>query len=231
MSRTTSCHGFAEPYRLDSPRRRGILPFMRAPLTAFLLLSLFLAVTAAAEQTPATERTFQQYKAEAEKGDLEAMHKLGWSYEHGAGTNRSLTEALRWYRKAAEAGHAASQEELGQAYLRGEGVAVDHKEAVSWLEKAALQNRGTAQFALAEYYGGDLRFVTSKYIEAYAWAHLFAAHQPKEAKSARHEAFLKSIDNQLVNKLMLADAQKRLAELEKLLAPSLPAKKPAGAKK
>jgi TPR repeat protein len=195
------------------------------------LLALFLAVTATAEQTPATEHTFQQYKAEAEKGDLEAMHKLGWSYEHGAGTNRSLTEALRWYRKAAEAGHAASQEELGQAYLRGEGVAVDHKEAVSWLEKAALQNRGTAQFALAEYYGGDLRFVNSKYVEAYAWGHLFLNHTTAAGKSVRHDTYVKSIDNQLVDKLMLADAQKRLAELEKLLAPSLPAKKPASAKK
>jgi TPR repeat protein len=190
-----------------------------------LLFALLLAATAAAEQTPATERTFQQYKAEAEKGDLDAMHKLGWAYEHGAGTNRNFTEALRWYRKAAEAGHAVSQEELGQAYLHGDGVAIDAKEAVKWLEMAALQGRGGSQFALAEYYGGDLRFVTSKYIEAYAWAHLFAAHQPKEAKSARHEAFLKSIDNQLVDKLMLADAQKRLAELEKLLAANTPAKK------
>ncbi|NDB06889.1 MAG: hypothetical protein EBX95_14470, partial [Acidimicrobiia bacterium] len=52
------------------------------------LLSLLLAALAGAQQTPATERTFQQYKAEAEKGDLDAMHKLGWAYEHGAGTNR-----------------------------------------------------------------------------------------------------------------------------------------------
>ena len=199
---------------------------MRLSLLALLLLT----VTALAQQTPATERTFQQYKAEAEKGDLDAMHKLGWTYEHGAGTNRSMSEALRWYRRAAEAGNAASQEELGQAYLHGEGVAVDQKEAVQWLEKAALQGRGTAQFALAEYYGGELRFVTSKYIEAYAWAHLFARNQPKEAKSARHETFLKSIDNQLADKLMLADAQKRLAELEKQLAANAPAKKP-GAKK
>jgi TPR repeat protein len=199
---------------------------MRLSLLALLLLT----VTALAQQTPATERTFQQYKAEAEKGDLDAMHKLGWAYEHGAGTNRSMSEALRWYRRAAEAGNAASQEELGQAYLHGEGVAVDQKEAVQWLEKAALQGRGTAQFALAEYYGGELRFVTSKYIEAYAWAHLFAKNQPKEAKSARHETFLKSIDNQLADKLMLADAQKRLAELEKQLAANTPAKK-AGTKK
>jgi len=199
---------------------------MRLSLLALLLLT----VTALAQQTPATERTFQQYKAEAEKGDLDAMHKLGWAYEHGAGTNRSMSEALRWYRRAAEAGNAASQEELGQAYLHGEGVAVDQKEAVQWLEKAALQGRGTAQFALAEYYGGELRFVTSKYIEAYAWAHLFARNQPKEANSARHETFLKSIDNQLADKLMLADAQKRLAELEKQLAANTPAKK-AGTKK
>ena len=196
------------------------------------LLSLLLFATAAcAQQTPATERTFQQYKAEAEKGDLDAMHKLGWAYEHGAGTNRNNAEAVRWYRKAAEAGHAISQEELGQAYLHGDGVAVDQKEAVKWLEMAALQGRGSAQFALAEYYGGDLRFVTTKYIEAYAWAHLFAKNQPKEAKGTRHETFLKSIDNQLVDKLMLADAQKRLTELEKLLAANMPAKKHDGGKK
>ena len=190
-----------------------------------LLALLLFATAACAQQTPATERTFQQYKAEAEKGDLDAMHKLGWAYEHGAGTNRNNAEAVRWYRKAAEAGHAISQEELGQAYLHGDGVAVDQKEAVKWLEMAALQGRGSAQFALAEYYGGDLRFVTTKYIEAYAWAHLFAKNQPKEAKGTRHETFLKSIDNQLVDKLMLADAQKRLAELEKLLAANTPPKK------
>ncbi len=196
-----------------------------------LLALLLFATAACAQQTPATERTFQQYKAEAEKGDLDAMHKLGWAYEHGAGTNRNNAEAVRWYRKAAEAGHAISQEELGQAYLHGDGVAVDQKEAVKWLEMAALQGRGSAQFALAEYYGGDLRFVTTKYIEAYAWAHLFAKNQPKEAKGTRHETFLKSIDNQLVDKLMLADAQKRLTELEKLLAANMPAKKHDGGKK
>ncbi len=196
-----------------------------------LLALLCLVGTAFADQTPATERTFQQYKAEAEKGDLDAMHKLGWAYEHGAGTNRNNAEAVRWYRKAAEAGHAISQEELGQAYLHGDGVAVDQKEAVKWLEMAALQGRGSAQFALAEYYGGDLRFVTTKYIEAYAWAHLFAKNQPKEAKGTRHETFLKSIDNQLVDKLMLADAQKRLTELEKRLAANAPPKKHDGGKK
>jgi TPR repeat protein len=209
---------------------------MSTPLSLFrsyAMLLLALAGTALAQQTPATERTFQQYKAEAEKGDLDAMHKLGWAYEHGAGTNRNLSEALRWYRRAADEGHAVSQEELGQAYLHGEGVAADPKEGVRWLEKAALQGRGTAQFALAEYYGGDLRYVTARYIEAYAWAHLFAQTQPKEAKSARHETFLKSIDNQLVDKLMLADAQKRLAELEKSLAanPSAKTVKKAGSKK
>lgn len=190
-----------------------------------LLTLLLLSAKDFADQTPATERTFQQYKAEAEKGDLDAMHKLGWAYEHGAGTNRNNAEALRWYRKAAEAGHISSQEELGQAYLHGDGVAVDQTEAVKWLEMAALQGRGSAQFALAEYYGGDLRFVTTKYIEAYAWAHLFAKNQPKEAKFSRQEAFLKSIDNQLVDKLMLADAQKRLDELEKRLAANAPPKK------
>ena len=194
---------------------------MRLPL----LVLLFLAAATCAQQTPATERTFQQYKEEAEKGDLDAMHKLGWAYEHGVGTNRNNAEALRWYRKAAEGGDAASQEGLGQAYLHGDGVAIDQRQAVQWLEKAALQGRGSAQFALAEFYGGELRFVTTKYIEAYAWAHLFAKNQPKEAKLARHESFLKSIDNQLVDKLMLADAQKRLAELEKSLAANTPPKK------
>lgn len=194
------------------------------------LLCALLGVPAAAEQTPAAERTFQQYKAEAESGDPESMHKLGAAYEHGMGTNRNLTEALRWYRKAAEAGLAIAQEELGQAYLRGEGVAANPAEAVRWLEKAALQGRGTAQFALAEYYGGELRFVTSRYVEAYAWAHLFANHSPAVGKSARHDAFLRTIDNQLVDKLMLADAQKRLAELEKLLEASQPAKKKDPAK-
>lgn len=196
-----------------------------------MLALLVFATAACAQQTPATERTFQQYKEEAEKGELDAMHKLAWAYEHGVGTNRNNSEALRWYRKAAEGGHAASQEGLGQAYLHGDGVAVDQRQALQWLEKAALQGRGSAQFALAEYFGGELRFVTTKYIEAYAWAHLFAKNQPKEAKFARHEAFLKSIDNQLVDKLMLADAQKRLAELEKLLAANTPPKKRDGGKK
>ena len=205
-----------------------------------LLLLLLAAAAVAAENTPAAERTFQQYKEAAEKGDPDAMHKLGAAYEHGMGTNRNLTEAMRWYRKAAETGLAVAQEEIGQAYLRGEGVGANPQEAVRWLEKAALQGRGTAQFALAEYYGGELRFVTSRYVEAYAWAHLFANHSPAAGKSARHDAFLRTIDNQLVDKLMLADAQKRLAELEKLLEANQPAKKkdpakaapdPKGAKK
>ena len=199
---------------------------MNLPAYCLTLLSLAM-VSFAAEITPATERTFQQYKAEAEKGNPEAMHKLGWAYEHGVGTNRNASEAIRWYRRAAEEGSMAAQEELGQAYLHGEQVAKDPIEGVRWLEKAALQGSGTAQFALAEHFGGDLRYVTAKYVEAYAWAHLYAKTEPKEAKAVHHEALLKSIDNQIVDKLMLADAQKRLAELEKALAANLAAKKKA----
>ncbi len=200
---------------------------MKLPILPTLLFSL---AALSAQQTPATERTFQQYKVEAEKGDLAAIHKLGWCFEHGFGTNRNLPESIRWYRRAAEEGHAASQEALGEAYLHGEGVPVEHLEAVKWLTKAALQGRGNAQFELAEYYGGGLQYVNSKYIEAYAWAHLFAKTEPKAAQGSRHEAFVKSIDNQLVDKLMLADAKKRLAELEKELAANL-APKPTATKK
>jgi hypothetical protein len=38
----------------------------------------------------------------AEAGNFDAQYRVGWSYEHGTGTDRDIQKALEWYTRTAE---------------------------------------------------------------------------------------------------------------------------------
>ncbi|MDR0611836.1 MAG: hypothetical protein LBG58_17145 [Planctomycetaceae bacterium] len=93
----------------------------------------------------------------AEKGDVKAMHYLGYCYDHGDGILRDNAEAIKWYRKAAEQyrkaaeqGHIETQCFLGELFYNNE--IGDEKEAVKWFRKAAEQGFAPAQDKLGRCY-------------------------------------------------------------------------------
>ncbi len=95
-------------------------------------------------------------KAEAEQGDAEAQHNLGWRYTYGQGVIKDDKQAAKWTRKAAEQGHARAQYGLAVMYKYGQGVLQHYKQAAEWYRKSAEQGFELAQVALGNAYSmGD----------------------------------------------------------------------------
>ena len=65
------------------------------------------------------------YTAAAEGGNADAMHDLGWHYDHGEGVEQDMKKAICWYERAAEQNHPAAMNSLGECYAMGRGVPRD----------------------------------------------------------------------------------------------------------
>jgi hypothetical protein len=84
---------------------------------------------------------FEEWRALAEAGELEAQVALAGLYLAGQGTRADAAEALRWYRLAADRGDAVAQLNLGDLLNRGLGAARDPVGAYVWFTLAAAQGR------------------------------------------------------------------------------------------
>ncbi|MBF0153980.1 MAG: tetratricopeptide repeat protein [Magnetococcales bacterium] len=121
-------------------------------------VSFLLTPLVAVGNTPPLEATispekFNEYKAAAGRGDLQAQADLGMLYLLGRGVAENLPEALKWVKMAAEKGNATAQNLLGEMYFRGLGMKKpDDKEAFKWYQKAAEQANVDAQVNLGLMY-------------------------------------------------------------------------------
>jgi TPR repeat protein len=88
-------------------------------------------------------------KSEAEVGDAECQHLVGYLYQEGLGVPLNATEAIRLFRRAAKRGLAIAQCHLGFAYERGFGVSPDDFEAVHWYRLAAAQGDPIGEYFMA----------------------------------------------------------------------------------
>ena len=77
------------------------------------------------------------YRRAAERGDPEAMFKLGNCYKEGRGVPADAGEAAQWYRRAAEAGHAKAMYSTAVCFWNGNGLPKDKALAAQWAQKAA----------------------------------------------------------------------------------------------
>ncbi len=84
---------------------------------------------------------FEEWRALARAGEVEAQVALAGLYIAGQGTRADAAEALRWYRLAAEQGDAVAQLNLGDLLSRGIGAARDPVGAYVWFALAAAQGR------------------------------------------------------------------------------------------
>ena len=98
-------------------------------------------------------KAFHLLKAAAEKGEMEALAKLGFMYEYGTeatAVDRALSR--EYYRKAAEAGHPMAQfkyaEELAEGNFQGKNL----NDALPWYRKSAESGCPQAQFKLGVFY-------------------------------------------------------------------------------
>ena len=82
------------------------------------------------------QTAFNHFLEAANKGNSEAMYRLGkWHYGGKGGWN--YAKAKKWYTHAAKLGHAEAMSSLGGMYLGGNGVQQSETEAYKWYRRAA----------------------------------------------------------------------------------------------
>ncbi|XWS37568.1 hypothetical protein CRYUN_Cryun19dG0054900 [Craigia yunnanensis] len=83
---------------------------------------------------------FQISEYQAQKGNADAMYKMGLFYYFGLrGLRRDHAKALMWFLKAVDKGEYRSMELLGEIYARGAGVERNYTKALEWLSLASKQ--------------------------------------------------------------------------------------------
>ena len=88
------------------------------------------------------DKTLDELRALADRGDAEAQVLLGWMYAFGQGVRQEDSEAVRRFRFAADQGDTYRQNCLGRIYQDGYGVAQDYVEAHLYFNLAAAQKSG-----------------------------------------------------------------------------------------
>lgn len=111
---------------------------------------------------------YKLYQPLADKGMVEAQHRMGVMHKFGWGTGRDHGVAAKWFRAAAEQGHAEAQFELGIYYKDGRGVERDLKRSAEWFLKASEQGVGIAQLNLGRYFLAG-QGVEKDAVSAYYW--------------------------------------------------------------
>lgn len=115
------------------------------------------------ERSP--EKAFAIFQAEADKGNILAIHDIGKMYRQGLlgeenteNADKFFTEALRAFQEiepTAKKMRPYVQYRIGKLYNLGYGTEQNYAEALKWFEKAALAENKYAQYSLGSlyYYG------------------------------------------------------------------------------
>lgn len=120
----------------------------------------------------------------ADKGDVWALHNLGYYYHSGLGVAKDEAKAADYYLQASKLGSAPSQNNLGWSYYEGTGVPKSLPNAVYWITKSAEQGEPFAYGSLCEISGATDLFKNDP-SEAAMWCGLAMEHLPDgEAKDA-----------------------------------------------
>lgn len=83
----------------------------------------------------------------AARGHISSMCRLGYSYEHGVGVRKSMSEAVFWYKKAAEAGHPTAKVNFAQCIQHGDAARKGtRRDAVNHLKEASEMGNPNAMY-------------------------------------------------------------------------------------
>ena len=80
----------------------------------------------------------KEMKFIAEKGNVDAMRRLGNIYFDGISVRRDYSEAMKWYKKAASLGNQWCLGRLGEMYRDGRGVQPDEEKAAEWFSRSSV---------------------------------------------------------------------------------------------
>lgn len=117
-----------------------------------ICLSLVGAISARAQQTPASGTDAALYYDKAVKGNAEAQFNLAICYYEGTGVDKNYTEAYAWMLKAAQQGFARAEYNLGAFLGKGIGCTQDDVESAKWYRLAAEKGNANGQYNLGMYF-------------------------------------------------------------------------------
>ena len=123
-----------------------------------LLMIAVVALVGCGKKEPAqpsvsnstTSSGFEETKAKAEAGNVDAQYNLGEMYRKGEGVEQDFKEVVKWYQKAAGQGNAPAQSNLGVMYYNGKGVPQDYMTAYVWYNIAAAKGDQDAKNTKSE---------------------------------------------------------------------------------
>lgn len=90
------------------------------------------------------------YSVAADKGNPDAVYKLGCCFEQGIGVEKNMTETVKLYQRAADMGIAQAMYKLGLCYEHGKGVEKDKTKAMSLYQQASAAGYAVATSHLAK---------------------------------------------------------------------------------
>jgi hypothetical protein len=93
----------------------------------------------------------EEWKVDAENGNVIAAFLIGHMYKSGNGLTKSDRLAFPYFLQAAQRGHSDAQIQTALYYYNGDKEAEidqNYLEAIKWFDKAALQFSGEAQYYL-----------------------------------------------------------------------------------
>lgn len=97
-----------------------------------------------------------EFRALAEKGDVEGQMMTGWMYSQGLGGPTNFSEGRKWLERAAAVdgnpAGAKAQHDLGVIYENGIGVPRDLRQAAAWYLRGAKNGDPSAQSNLGTLY-------------------------------------------------------------------------------
>ena len=102
-----------------------------------------------------TKETARVYLKAAQKGDVQAMYKLGMAYLHGNGTEKSINKAILWLSRAADNENAEALLELGNMYYLGTDITRDRPKALEYYVKASEAGNSLATYNVGRIHQED----------------------------------------------------------------------------
>ncbi len=117
------------------------------------------------------------YRKAAERGNVQAMWRLGVNHTGSKGGTADNEQAVFWLRRAAEGGHDMAAWALGKMHLAGRLVDKDVVQGIRYLQQAATAGSREAGLNLAEIYREGKHGVPVDAAEADRWQR-FSGGQP-----------------------------------------------------
>lgn len=140
------------PFIMESHLKNRELKNMRSIKKIFINGVMIFAILFGLMVSATARPTFEEAKAQAEKGDSLYQAILGDHYTDGKGVRQDYATALYWYQKSANQGNSFGQFRIGMAYFLGKGVRQDYSKALEWFKKSANQNNDSAQGIIGSMY-------------------------------------------------------------------------------